>query len=313
MELRQLRSFVAVASEGTYLAAALTLHIAQPALWRQVHELELELGTPLFERVGRRVRITRDGEQLRVLAGAAIEAADRLSAAASDLRSATAGTLVITCAAPHLREALAPIIAAFRTAHPGVRIDVREYLGGPGPGRGMREDLLDGIADLATGVPEDDSRFESIPLYRGRIVLAVDDNHPWRHAGVVDVERLRGVPLVTALPGSYSRSVLDDAARRAGFEPTIVFASPNPVSILAIGRTGLGIPMLVEDALDHPVDPPWPAIGEGGREIEHRIRLGWRAGVPRSAAAAAFVALVPASNAANDAQAPLSAAGPPAS
>jgi DNA-binding transcriptional LysR family regulator len=292
MELRQLRYFAAVASDGTYLAAAASLHVAQPALWRQVHDLEVELGTRLFERVGRRVRLTREGMQLRDLAVVAIEAADRVVTAAADLRSVQGGTLVIACAAPHLRQALAPVIARFRIAHPDVHIEVREYPGGPGPGRGLREDLLAGIADLATGAPEDDDRFESILLYRSRVVVAVADDHPWRQDAVIDAGRLRGVPLVVALPGSYSRSALDAATAHAGFEPTIAFASPNPVSILAVGRTGLGLPILVEDALDHPVAPPWPALGQGGVPIAHEIRLGWRANAGLTAAAAAFVELV---------------------
>jgi DNA-binding transcriptional LysR family regulator len=291
MELRALRSFVTVAEAGTYLAAAEQLHNAQPALWRQVHELEAELQVKLFERVGRRVRPTSAGEQLRPMAIAALEAAGRVVAAAEDLRSLRAGTLVLACAAPHLREFLGQVIADFRSAHPDVRVDVREYPGGPGPGRGMREDLLDGLADLATGVPADDARFESVLLYRSRIVLAVDDGHPWRREAVIDASRLRDVPLVTALQGSFSRSALEAAAGRAGFAPTIAFESPNPVSIMAVGRAGLGIPVLPEDALDHPVNPPWPELGSGGRPVEHDIRLGWRATGERSAAATAFVEL----------------------
>jgi DNA-binding transcriptional LysR family regulator len=291
MELRQLRAFVAVAEHGTYLAAAEAMHIAQPALWRQVHQLEVELAVSLFERVGRRVRMTREGTQLRSIAAAAIEAADRVAAMAGDLRSNRSGTLVISCATPHLRQSLAAVLATFRAAHPGVAVTIREYPGGPGPGRGLSEDLIDGIADLATAVPEDDRRFDSILLYRSRVALAVDDAHPWRSEAVIDAARLRDVPVVCALRGSYSRAILDRLCRRAGFEPAVAFESPNPSSIQAVGQAGLGIPVLVEDALDHPSDPPWPALGEGGQPVEHLIRLGWRTGAAQSAAARAFVEL----------------------
>ena len=62
MELRHLRYFVAVAETGTFSRAAARLRITQPALWRQVHDLEGELGVRLFERSGRRARVTSAGE-----------------------------------------------------------------------------------------------------------------------------------------------------------------------------------------------------------------------------------------------------------
>ena len=64
MELRHLRYFVTVADTGGFAKAAQRVHITQPALWRQIRDLEAELGLKLFERVGRRVRLTREGEDL---------------------------------------------------------------------------------------------------------------------------------------------------------------------------------------------------------------------------------------------------------
>ena len=64
MDLKQLRTFVAVAELGTVSKAALRLHIAQPALSRQIIGLETELGLTLFDRVGGRLLLTGEGEQL---------------------------------------------------------------------------------------------------------------------------------------------------------------------------------------------------------------------------------------------------------
>ena len=64
MDLRRVRTFVTVADLGTVSRAALHLRVAQPALSRQISELEQELGLKLFDRVGRRLKLTSDGEQL---------------------------------------------------------------------------------------------------------------------------------------------------------------------------------------------------------------------------------------------------------
>ena len=69
MELKQLRSFVAVARALSFSRAALELHLSQPALSAQIMALEADLGARLFERNRRLVRLTRAGESLLVDAG----------------------------------------------------------------------------------------------------------------------------------------------------------------------------------------------------------------------------------------------------
>ena len=292
MELRQLRYFAAVAQEGTYAAAASRLSIAQPALWRQVQDLEAELGVPLFERVGRRVRLTTDGATLLAQTGAALGAVDRLELSAADLRSARAGTLAIACASPHLRRFLAGVIGAFRRSHPGVGFAIREYGGGSTPGRSIPDDRLGGIVALATGpAPRDDPRFDGFAVYRVHLVAAVGDDHPWRDVPTVEVSRLRGEPLVASQAGAYSRGALESACRRAGFEPSIAFDSASPLSVLALGEAGLGIAITIDDAVDQPADRPWPRLVERGRPIADTVGLHWRAGATLSPTARAFVEL----------------------
>src|SRR5215218_2189699 len=118
MELRQLRYFASVSELGTYAAAADRLHVAQPALWRQVQSLERELRVPLFERVGRRVRLTSDGATLLAQAQSTLATADRLAHSADDLRTARGGVVAIACASPHIRKFLAPVLGEFHSSHP---------------------------------------------------------------------------------------------------------------------------------------------------------------------------------------------------
>ena len=62
MELRHLRYFVSVAEQGSVSSAARHVHVSQPALSRQIRDLEAELGVQLFDQVGRRIELTAEGE-----------------------------------------------------------------------------------------------------------------------------------------------------------------------------------------------------------------------------------------------------------
>ncbi len=290
MDLRQLRSFSAVASEGGYAAAALSLSMTQPAVWRQVRELETELGLALFERYGRRVRPTADGLRLLEEATAVLATLDRFSATAADLRSVRAGVVGIACASPHLQRFLATTIGAFREAHPGVSLVIREYSGATSPGRGIREDLLDGVVDVATMVgTRGDPEVEGFPIYEVRIVVAVPDDHEWRDRPTIEVRTLRGSPLIVSQRGTYSRNVIEAACRRAGFEPNVAFTVNSPLSEVALGRAGLGVPLVVDDAVSPEAERPWPRLVEHGRSISETVSLVWRAHAKLSPSVRAFV------------------------
>ncbi|MEO6349298.1 MAG: LysR family transcriptional regulator [Candidatus Limnocylindrales bacterium] len=293
MELRQLECFVTVATEGTYAAAADRLSIAQPALWRRVQELERELGVALFERAGRRVRLTTDGQTILDQATATLATADRLGVTARDLRAAKAGVLAIACASPHLRRFLAPVLGRFRGLHPGVTISIREYGGGAVlPGRGIPEDLLDGVVDLATGVqPRTDPRFDGFRAYDVHLVVPVADDHPWRDQPTVDIAALVNQPLVLAQHGSYSRRTIEAACRRAGIEPSVAMDSPSPISIVALAAAGIGVPIVVDDAIAQPRERPWPVVTANGAPIHDEVRLMYRSGARLSGAVQAFVEL----------------------
>ena len=87
MNLQQLRTFVAIADTGGVARAANKVHLSQPAASRQMQVLEADLGVPLFDRIGRRIRLTAEGEDLLRRARRLVAEADSLRDRARALRS----------------------------------------------------------------------------------------------------------------------------------------------------------------------------------------------------------------------------------
>src|SRR5215510_5230827 len=99
MDLRHLRTFVAVAELGTVSKAALRLRIAQPALSRQIADLEQELGLSLFDRVGRRLVLSGEGEQLLGNCRSLLGYASSLTDQAQQLRRGDSGVIKVAASA----------------------------------------------------------------------------------------------------------------------------------------------------------------------------------------------------------------------
>jgi DNA-binding transcriptional LysR family regulator len=201
-----------------------------------------------------------------------------------------AGVVGIACASPHLQHFLAPCIGAFHEAHPGVSVKVREYGGTSTPGRGIREDLIDRVVDLATLVEHaGDHAVDGFPIYEVRLVVAVADEHPWRDRGSVEVAELRGQPLIVGPVTAFSREALESATRVVGFEPTIAFVLGSPASQLALARAGEGLSITVDDGVQAGSERPWPQLIQDGRPLGNTVQLAWRAGATLTPAARSFV------------------------
>ena len=126
MDLRQIRYFIVVAQEGNISRAAERLHISQPALSRQMHALEDQLGVRLIERHGRGIRMTLAAEELLPRCAELVSRAEGLRGLANDLSGA--GVYVMRIGAtPHFVESLiARVLSDFRAIHPGVEIMLTE-------------------------------------------------------------------------------------------------------------------------------------------------------------------------------------------
>jgi DNA-binding transcriptional LysR family regulator len=125
MELGQLQAFVAVAEAGGFSRAASLLVSTQPTLSRQVKALEIELGRPLFDRLGRRVELTQFGEDCLERARAILALTEALANSVNATHGRATGVLRLGVADSVVFRRFPPILKRFQEKHPGVRVRVK--------------------------------------------------------------------------------------------------------------------------------------------------------------------------------------------
>src|SRR4030095_16790244 len=210
MELRHLRYFVAVAETGAFARAAARLHITQPALWRQVHDLEAELHVPLFERAGRRVRLTSAGHSLWLRRRALLAGAQLLVEHAEAMRGGDAGSLSIGATPQVIQNVLAPFLARYLKGRPGVDVHLIEE------GGARTVELVErGEVQLALAIRRGSDQLEGRLLFPLRVLAVMPPRHPLARRATLDIRDLQGQRVLLLRPGFGSRQLFDSACRVA--------------------------------------------------------------------------------------------------
>src|SRR5918996_3851907 len=126
MELRHLRYFAAVAEAVSFSRAALRLRITQPALSRQIHDLERQLGVRLFDRIGRRIQLSAAGDDLLARCRRLLADADSIGERAQSLGRGETGILQIGATPQTLQSLLADFLTRYRRRRPAVEVRLTE-------------------------------------------------------------------------------------------------------------------------------------------------------------------------------------------
>lgn len=205
----QLLSFVAVADTLSFRAAGENLGRSQPAVTAQVRQLELLLGTRLFDRTTRNVRLTGAGEHLLQGARRILNQSGRLIAELRTFDERPIGQVSISFS-PTIAAMLASGVLdrlGSQDSASGLRVMIREDLGSE-----MFAAIRSGEADFGLGpyveVPND---LDFQPAFRQQFFLIVHRAHPLVERGQARLSDLDDEPLLCSAPGSTARSVLDHA------------------------------------------------------------------------------------------------------
>lgn len=240
MDLRQLTYFLEVARQEHMTRAARALFVSQPALSQQIAALEREVGIPLFDRVGRGLRLTAAGRVLQSHAARVVREVENARAAMDDLRGTVRGELVVAAIQTAHVTVVVDALAAFRARHPGVVVRVREERADA-----VADRVRAGDADLGvTYLPADPLEgLETAPLHDEILVLVVPTEHPLAGAPL-RTARVAELPLVVP-PGGYClRRGIDQVLQEAGARQRVVAEIAAMEGICEAVRVGVGVGIL---------------------------------------------------------------------
>lgn len=243
MNLRQLRAFAAIADVGGFARAAGRLNVSQPALSRQIHALEAELGVPLFDRIGRRVQLTSEGEDLLRRSRRLLAEADSLGERARLLKSGQTGILRVGATPQVIENLLADFLTRYRRRHPGVEVHLVEDGGARLLGRLERGDVH------LTMTPVAGARFQYRLLYPMHVLAVASPAHRLSRRAVLEIAELAEEPLLLLRRDFGSRDWFDAACEVAHIRPRVLLESAAPHTLVALAATDYGIAVIPSNVL----------------------------------------------------------------
>jgi DNA-binding transcriptional LysR family regulator len=275
IDIRQLRYFQAVAEELHFGRAAARLAIAQPALSRQIQQIEGELGTPLLRRTQRRVELLPAGALLLERARAIQQ---EMARTLHDVRRTGAGELgrlALGFIHSSTYGLLPSLIGRFRQLYPAIELELHEM-----PITVQHAALLRGTIDLGLlRVQAAPAGLEVVPVMPDPFVLAVPAGHPLAGRSRVRLRTVAGEPFVmftqSGAPLFHER--VEAMCRDAGFAPNVVQHATQIHTVVGLVGAGLGVAVVPASGRNlHPRQVRFVQIADKADPLH--VALAWRRG-----------------------------------
>ncbi|MEV0283474.1 LysR family transcriptional regulator [Kribbella sp. NPDC050820] len=267
MDLRLLTAFVAVVDAGSVTAAAEALVIAQPALSRQLQQLERQLGIALFDRQRHRLILTAAGQRFLGAARAVLASAEAARSLAESLAEGRLARVRMAAPPTTVIDMVAPFLATLGPADPLITVEEAQY--------------ADAIGRLRSG---NDLALVSAPppryLATRKVAVVpvrayVNACHPLAHAGEVSLDELAEHRLIMLDTSSRPRRIVDEAFVEAGLANPDIVECTNPRVVQALAASGRGVAVGTDD--------PWfdlaPLyVGTSRGRLTVTVHAAWDAG-----------------------------------
>lgn len=247
MEIHQLRCFSAIVRTGSFTRAAEQLGITQPSLSQQIQKLEKEVRSPLFERLGRSIRLTTYGEALRQPAADILQQVAEARSSLDSLQEGVCGKLRVGVIPTIMPYFIAPRIGEFLSSFPKVELQLTEDTTPR-----LVEQLQSGDLDLAlSALPVRNPDIVCSELTREPLFLAVAEKHPLARESAIDLQNLQNERLLLLKEGHCLRDDVLMTCTRAKAELRSVFETDQLASIFQLVRAGFGVTVIPAMASSH--------------------------------------------------------------
>jgi DNA-binding transcriptional LysR family regulator len=260
MDFYQLLYFRTVAQTKSISRAAEELLITQPAVSKQMRSLEEELGEKLFDRIGKRIFLTRSGEVLNAHAEKILRAVDEAKTAVRDMSEECAGELVIGTSDHISIHRLPGVLKTYITAFPKVDLKLRCH---------RSETILDMVAknlvDLGVvTLPDVAANLVSKIIWEDPMSLVLPKGHALETRGAIRLRDVAGYGMILPETGTTTRSNIDAAFGKKRLLPRVAMEVAYIETIKGLVKAGLGISILPDKAVEQET--------EAGTLVKAKIR-----------------------------------------
>ncbi|MCC7363836.1 MAG: LysR family transcriptional regulator [Dehalococcoidia bacterium] len=289
MELAQLDAFIAAADCGSFSRAAELLNVAQPSLSNRIQSLEREVGQPLFERMGRGVKLTDAGRAFLPYAQRVLRTLNDGLMVLEGTREGTAGRLSIGTAPAVGTYVLPQLLKIFCDNREGVDVVVRT-----GHSDEVLQLVLDDDVQIGFGRPINHPDIRTIQLYQDELVLVVSSQHRYAKRGSVKVEELSDESLILFDRDSGYYGMIMNLFRDLGVVPHQQMQLDSIEATKKMVEANLGIALLPELSVDREI-----RLGtlnkvhiESAEPVVREIAVMYRRNKPQSGPMSAFLDLL---------------------
>ncbi len=256
MDLYKLKSFYTVARLGSFSRAAETLFLTQPAVSAQIKDLEYEYKAKLFDRVGRKIKLTRAGETLINYVKNILDIYEESHSAVNMLKDVMDGSIKLgTSVLPGAR-LLPTIISYFKNDFPDTTFSIKTQ-----KSASVVESIKQNHFDLGLIVSSEcklnkQELIERV-LYKDRIVIGVSNNHPLTIRKSITVNELSNMPLIVSLKNTVSRQALDRLFHQYSIPFKIAYEIESKSMIKTMVENNLGISFFSTLEIRKEVESHW--------------------------------------------------------
>ncbi|HEY5855426.1 MAG TPA: LysR substrate-binding domain-containing protein [Aldersonia sp.] len=282
MDVADLRAFLAVAEELHFGRAAERLHIAQPPLSRMIKQLERELGTVLFDRNTRSVKLTASGQALVGPAQTVLDALRRAEDAVHSADGGEVGLVRIAFAGASTHRLVARLARVVRSQRPRIELELSSQNFAQPAMKKLVQDETDIVLGRWDVVPPEVSAQVVMP---DTLVVALPDTHPLAGTRRASIAQFAGESFVS-LP-SHDGAVLPDRLRRMArehnFVPNVVQVAPDTQTALALVSAEVGAALTLASVASNSTDPHVVFVALDDATPDVSLRAAWRADDPSPA------------------------------